>query len=124
MKEVKIVLVTGSREWTDTAKIYAALQKHLGNEIQAILVHGDCPTGADAIANSWAQSQPGIAVDAQPANWERFGRSAGPRRNQAMVDRGADICLAFPKGQSRGTRHCMRAAEKAGIPVINYGDEL
>lgn len=122
MKEVKIVLVTGSREWTDVGAVYAALQEHLGNEIQAILVHGDCPTGADAIANSWAKSQPGIAVDAQPANWPLHGRAAGPIRNQAMVTRGADVCLAFPKGESRGTRDCMRKAEAAGIPVINYGD--
>ena len=37
-----------------------------------------------------------------------------------MVDLGADVCLAFPLGESRGTRDCMRRASEAGIPVIDY----
>jgi hypothetical protein len=32
-----------------------------------------------------------------------------------MVDLGAYICLAFPIGESPGTRDCIERAEKAGI---------
>ena len=41
-----------------------------------------------------------------------------------MVNAGADLCLAFPLGESRGTRDCVRRADAAGIPVLNYGDKL
>jgi hypothetical protein len=56
------------------------------------------------------------------ADWTTHGKAAGPIRNARMVALGADVCLAFPKGESRGTRGCMRLAEKAGIRVCNYGD--
>lgn len=121
MKDIKVVLVTGSRDWTNQDTVFKALQEHLGDNILGIVRHGGCPTGADKMAGNWVASQPGIAVDAISANWDVFGRSAGPIRNKQMVNLGADICLAFPLGESRGTRGCMRLAEQAGIKVINYG---
>ncbi len=42
---------------------------------------------------------------------------AGHWRNQAMVNLGAHLVLAFPSGTSTGTRDCMRRAEAAGIHV-------
>lgn len=40
-----------------------------------------------------------------------------------MVDLGADLCLAFPLPDSRGTKDCMARAKKAGIKVISMGPE-
>lgn len=40
-----------------------------------------------------------------------------------MVNSGADICLAFPIGTSKGTRHCMSLVEQANIPLINITEE-
>lgn len=115
------ILVTGSRDWQDRETIGHALldvrdKPRPGVASRMVLVHGDCPTGADAIANEWAQRW-GWDVEPHPADWETHGKAAGPRRNQQMVDLGADICLAFPLPDSRGTRHCMAAAGRAGIPV-------
>lgn len=123
MNRVKVVLVTGSRDWTDQAALWEALQVHLGGELRGILRHGHCPTGADAMADRWGDLQPGIGVDRMPAAWALYGKTAGPRRNTAMVRLGADICLAFPLGESPGTRDCMRKAEAAGIEVVNYGTD-
>lgn len=109
------VLVTGSRDWHDVDVVFAALSE-VCTEVGTVVVHGDCPTGADRIASDWCQTQRDIFEEKHPANW-KFGKSAGPIRNQHMVDLGADICLAFPLPESRGTRHCMTAAAKAGIPV-------
>lgn len=87
------------------------------------LIHGGA-RGADTIAgDEWRAlvgDRPSIVV--YLADWERYGKSAGYRRNAEMVKAGADVCLAFPLGESRGTRMCMRLAEEAGIPVINWGD--
>lgn len=46
---------------------------------------------------------------------------AGTRRNQRMVDLGAAVCLGFPRGLGwSGTRHCMAAAARAGIRVVDW----
>jgi hypothetical protein len=52
------------------------------------------------------------------ANWSRFGKMAGPERNQRIIS--ASECLvAFPGG--RGTADCVRRAEAKGIAVIYRG---
>jgi hypothetical protein len=114
-------LVTGSRSWVDADAVYRALfatrmRANIGEQVT--VVHGHCPTGADHFADEWATQcvDPDVMVERHPADWSR-GKKAGPERNQRMVDAGADVCLAFPLPTSRGTWHCMRAAERAGIPV-------
>lgn len=106
--------------------VWSALHEAARTSDGAVVVHGDCPTGADRYASEWCREARfnGLHVieEAHPADWGKHGKAAGPIRNQQMVDLGADVVLAFPLGESRGTRHCMAAAEKAGIPVISYGD--
>lgn len=88
----------------------------------AILVHGAC-RGADVMAvDVW--SEMGGVHEPHPADWGAHGKSAGPIRNQAMVDLGADVCLAFPTPSSRGTIHCMNAAKAAHIPVREFTEEV
>jgi len=109
------ILVTGSRRWADEDAVWMAIV----NEARAeplVIVHGDCPTGADAIAKAGAEWMLDTVQEAHPADWSQ-GRGAGPRRNQEMVDLGADLCLAFPLGESPGTKDCMRRALAAGIPL-------
>lgn len=114
------ILVTGSRNWTDRDAIWAAIRAAgLRAEVhpqETTVVHGAAP-GADTLAADVAREF-GCDVEAHPADWETHGKAAGPIRNAAMVALGADVCLAFLHGSSRGTRNCMALAEKAGIPVI------
>lgn len=83
-------------------------------------VHPDRLLGADWQAHRWAQST-GVPTDPYPADWDRFGRAAGPLRNQRMVDVLSGVrhglVAAFPVGSSAGTMDCVRRAERAGIPV-------
>lgn len=121
----KRILVTGSRDWTDRAAIHAALWTAWadlgGNEASIALMHGACPTGADAIAEElWQTYAPTQPIIRFHPDWSR-GRRAGPERNYRMVSHGADLCLAFPLGESRGTRGCLKMAERAGIEVRVYG---
>ncbi|MGH3922652.1 MAG: hypothetical protein ACRDTT_07275, partial [Pseudonocardiaceae bacterium] len=50
----------------------------------------------------------------------RYGRSAGFRRNPAIVALGADVCMALILDGSRGAGHTAGPAEAAGIPTIRY----
>lgn len=119
------VLVTGSRNWEGPwaegsvnwalSSIYRLLT--LANE-PMILVHGHCPTGADQLADDWAIGQDGVTVERHPADWTRYGKAAGPRRNKEMVDLGADICIGFKRGSSLGTAYTLDLARNAGILTI------
>jgi hypothetical protein len=120
------LLVTGSRAWLDRHAIQDALwdwlidHGHTTNKPLSplpMLVVGDCPTGADAIAEQLWRSW-GLPVERYVAQWRRFGNSAGPKRNQQMVNSGANACIAFPKGASRGTRGCLSMAQRAGISTV------
>lgn len=118
---IRRVLVTGSRNWNEKLPIHAALDEELRRHGHLVVVHGGA-AGADAIAGQWARSN-SVTEEVHPAQWGMYGKSAGYRRNKTMVDLGADICYAFPLGESRGTRACMRLAQVAGIPVVNWEDE-
>lgn len=108
------VLVTGGRDYQDVKAVRAALSEIGATVVLPTLVHG-AAKGADYLARCVAYYELGWPEEAHPAEWEKWGKSAGFRRNQEMVDSGADLCLAFPGG--RGTMHCVRCAEEAGIPV-------
>lgn len=119
-----VILVTGSRAWTDKTIVGRILQG-LDNPYepgQTLVVHGDA-RGADKIADAWALRN-GTFVAAFPADWEGLGKSAGPRRNQEMVNYVAQqprhVCIAFKTDFDRtlakgGTEDCVRRAKLAGI---------
>lgn len=118
------ILITGSRNHTDVQLIENAIQTHtLGlQHTNVTIVSGGCPTGADHIAEEYARKQ-GFPLEIHHAAWTKHGRAAGPIRNQEMVDAGADVVLAFPFGESRGTWGCVRAAQTAGLTVKIYSAE-
>jgi YspA, cpYpsA-related SLOG family len=116
------ILITGSRDWTNRYLIREAIKAVVAGSGRTIadndvtIVHG-AARGADRLAASVAFE---LAYRDEPhsADWKRYGKAAGHRRNADMVAAGVDVCLAFPIGESRGTRGCMRMAEAAGIPVV------
>ena len=56
-----------------------------------------------------------------PADWEKYGRSAGPKRNAQMAEI-ANALIAFWDGQSRGTKNMIETAKQKGliVKVVNY----
>lgn len=117
------ILVTGSRDWTDWRVISKALLDHWGYSVT--VVHGACPTGADEIAD-WLCTEVLTYVECilemerHPAEWGKYGKSAGFRRNAEMVNLGADVCLAFIKNGSKGATNTADLAERAGIPTRRF----
>lgn len=108
------VIVCGSRSWRDRA----AVEREIRSLPEAtVVVHGAHWEGADAIADEIAH-QLGLPVERHPADWQRFGRSAGPRRNEEMAASGAALCIAFrSRGTSRGTDDMIARAVAHGISV-------
>lgn len=110
----KRILVCGDRNWNDHNMIWAVLDKLPSN---TIIVHG-AARGADRMANDVAEAL-GLTVEPHKAQWDLYGRSAGVRRNQEMLDSGIDQVHAFHDdlGHSKGTGDMVRRAKKAGVPV-------
>ena len=55
------------------------------------------------------------------AEWDRYGKSAGPRRNKRMLDEGKpDMVIAFPTPTSKGTWHMVRIARESGVTTFIY----
>jgi hypothetical protein len=112
------LLVTGSRTWDDPRTVEQALPVILTRHpVGVLLVHGACPRGADAIAAAYATRTPGYQIEAHPADWDRYGRAAGHRRNAEMIALGADGCVAFCRDTSPGSTATVRLAQAAGIPI-------
>src|SRR5438034_11139383 len=99
------VLVCGGRDWTDGEAILRELERiHQETPITAV-IEGEAP-GADRLARQ-AADELGIPVVPFPADWKRYGRRAGPARNQQMVNEGQpDLVLAFHANAapSKGTK--------------------
>lgn len=128
------VIVCGSRTWTDRKAIEdrlgALMRESLGKWTDLFeppgtltVVHGACEEGADAFARDWCRYHWGtVFEEAHPANWDEYGRKAGPIRNSVVASKGADLCLAFRMpGKSNGTDDMVRKARAAGIPVEVIG---
>jgi hypothetical protein len=118
MRQPFRLLVTGSRAWDNIPIVDHALAVILARHPEGVLlVHGDCPRGADAIAIAYADRIPGYHTEAHPADWQRYGRAAGQRRNAQMIALGAGGCVAFLRGASPGATVTIQLARAAGIPV-------
>jgi hypothetical protein len=111
------LLVTGSRDWDDEIAIMTEISNIAIPPEAWVLVSGACPTGADAIAEAFAEGL-GMTVERHPADWRQYGKRAGFVRNAEMVNLGADICLAFIKNNSRGASMTASLAQRAGIETV------
>lgn len=113
------VVIAGSRDLTDDCLVEEAVRLS-GFTVTTVL--SGAARGIDQIAERWAERQ-GVPVERFPADWKRYGRAAGPRRNTAMVEAAAQApeggaVIAVWNGISRGTRHTIDIARQRGVPVF------
>lgn len=106
------VLVCGSRDWHRDDIVRERLARLPRG---TTIIHGGC-RGADNIAGRTAHSL-GFHVIEYPADWAEYGRSAGIRRNIAMLAQNPDLVLAFHLNGSTGTQHVIDEALKRGIDL-------
>lgn len=110
-----LILICGSREWYSHTAIKRELVKY--DPTTDVIIHG-CARGADTIAGQCA-SEYRFKVLRYPANWAKFGKAAGPLRNQLMLDQNPDLVLAFHEdiANSKGTGDMVRRAKLKGVRV-------
>jgi hypothetical protein len=118
------VLVCGSRNWHD----YDIILNTLADECIAcsgnieVVIEGEC-RGGDLLGKRAAQEM-GIPILPFPADWAKYGKSAGIRRNaQMLVEGNPDSVLAFQINGSPGTGNMITIAADVGIPVKVYAPD-
>ena len=112
---IKRILVCGGRDFSDTGRVYAVLDRLYREHEFGVLIEGDAP-GADRIAGYWARKN-GVDNLKFHADWGKHGRAAGPIRNLKMLAEGKpDLVVAFPGGP--GTKNMVHLSEQADIPVM------
>lgn len=114
------IVVTGDRNWEDRVTVETAMRLLMPvHDREGITIIAGGARGLDTIAAEIAESY-GYAVEIHEANWDLYGKAAGPIRNQEMLDKDPEFVLAFHDQleKSKGTRNCVKEAEKREIPVI------
>lgn len=128
----KRILVCGGRDFDD----WEAFRDHMaliaeekfqrteeidGNYLYDVTIISGGAKGADTLAADWATIE-WTRYEEFPANWDKYGKKAGPIRNQQMLDEGKpDLVIAFPGGV--GTADMVRRAKKAGIELVEIKNE-
>lgn len=106
------VIIAGTRHKIDPALLEQAIQES-GFDVTCVV--SGAADGVDLLGERWAQAR-GIGVRSFPADWDRYGRGAGPRRNEEMACVG-EALIALPCKHSRGTRDIIRRVKEKGLPL-------
>jgi hypothetical protein len=113
------VIVAGGRDFSDYSLLCSTLHHLLSHESNVEIVSG-MARGADSLAVQFA-SQYCFPVQKFPADWDRFGNSAGYKRNVEMAEY-ADACVCFWNGISKGTENMIKLAHQYKLQhrIIRY----
>lgn len=86
-------------------------------DIQAKIdeVASGCARGVDGCGEAWAQYWERPIKDF-PADWDGYGKSAGPIRNKKMAEY-ADALLLIWDGESKGSDNMKRSMILEGKPI-------
>lgn len=115
------ILICGDRNWSGGDIIREIIKQFKATEI----IEGEAK-GADTLARL-AGEVLGIPVKRFPADWQQYGRAAGPIRNSQMLKEGnPDIVIGFHYkiNESKGTKDMLTRAKKAGKPTFLFNGEL
>lgn len=108
------IAVVGSRKF-----------KHL-NVVNMLIMHFDRGVtivsggggDVDLMAERVARDN-GLSFIPYPADWDQYGKAAGPIRNAQIVE-ACDMLIAFWDGKSKGTKNSIDKARKERKPVFIY----
>ena len=112
------VLVCGGRDFSNRVLLWDRLDGLHREHPFSCLIHGDY-RGADRLADEWALTH-GVQPVRCPANWQKYGVSAGPIRNEHMLELKPDIVVAFPGGS--GTNNLLNVAGRSGVKIVLIAD--
>jgi len=120
--ETTCIIVCGGRNYADKNTVAETLWKLEARFKQQLHVRHGGATGADSLADYWARICK-RRVEPVLAQWDKYGRGAGPRRNHRMLTMlpAPVLVVAFPGG--RGTADMVKQAKAAGVEVMEISGD-
>lgn len=110
------LIVAGSRTIRDKSVVWDSIVDGLRafGPVDEI-VHGGA-RGVDSLADKFARVN-GFEVTVMNAEWDKYGKAAGPKRNSKMANYG-DALVAVWDGESAGTQSMINEALYKGLDVL------
>lgn len=112
------VIIAGSRNMPRDLDLIDEAVKDSGFAVEAVVC--GCARGADTWGAEWAKLRD-IPILRFPAEWDKYGRAAGPIRNSQMRD-AADALIVFIYPGSRGSINMLEQMERVSKPVYVVWD--
>ena len=107
------IIVAGSRLYDNISVISHIMEDYLGEITEVV---SGAAKGVDACGERWAEMN-NLPIRRFIAEWDRYGRAAGPIRNGAMADY-ADMAVVFYDPEmSVGSANMIEQMKKRGKPV-------
>lgn len=113
----KRIVIGGCRDYNNYKNFCQYVDvclSRIKKENDIVILSGHC-SGVDTMAEQYAK-QNGYELEIYPAEWSKYGKSAGPKRNKTMVEN-ADYVIAFWDYQSRGTKSLIGYAKELGKSI-------
>lgn len=110
------IIIAGSRA-VSKQDVFKAIQSCPWINFISSVVSGTAK-GADNFGEEWAKAN-GIEICRYPAEWDKYGKSAGPKRNEVMA-KNAEGLIAVWDGKSRGTHSMIDLAQKYGLKIFVF----
>lgn len=115
------IIITGGRDFEGTKADEEWLAEFIASKAPCVVHHG-AATGADTWAENVAKRISGVTVRRHRADWNKYGKAAGPIRNSDMyaaawaANRQPPIGIAWPGG--RGTASMVQILRIGGSVLI------
>ena len=106
------VIIAGGRDITDYSLVLSALAESGFTPTEIV---SGMASGVDTLAVQYAQEN-NLPLQQFWAEWNFYGKSAGPIRNRKMAEYG-DALIAIWDGESRGTKNMIEEATKRNLQV-------
>lgn len=110
------VIICGCRQFNDQEVINRILDKLLVSYPSIEIISGHAK-GVDTLAENYAKIN-NYPCKIFPANWDKYGKKAGPIRNSQMLKyalKENPIVIAFWDGKSRGTKNMIDQAKNKNV---------
>lgn len=120
MSDREKIIIAGSRSITDYEKLASVMSQLTAgvSPRNAYEIVSGGADGVDQLGERWAEEYD-CPVARFEADWDKYGKSAGPIRNEKMAVY-ADILIALWDGESAGTENMIDVALNEGLEVHVY----
>jgi hypothetical protein len=111
-------IIAGTRDIKNPKHLLEAIRLAEQNGIYLDEIVSGMAVGPDYMGYRYGLAK-GIPVKPFPADWIRFGKAAGPIRNQKMAEY-ANALIAIWDGKSTGTHDMIERAKACGLKIFVY----